>query len=105
MPIDTASATPVADDRAVRVVEAWLRSEGLMPCGEWERRQYGPHLVWTVQASSATAVDENDLGRSFEHYFHEYNLHADAAAPIFPYSLEQYPCPGFGVYIYATVFL
>lgn len=105
MPVDTVSVTPVTDDMVIRVVEAWLRSEGLMPCGEWERRQYGPHLVWAVQASSATAVDEHDLGRSFEHYFQEYNLSADAAATIFPYMLEQYPCPDCGVYIYASVFL
>ena len=103
MLIDIVSIIPVADDTVVHAVEDWLRSEGLTPCGDCECRQYGPHTVWTVQGFSATAVDKHDLSRSFEHYFHEYNLSAGAAATISPYMLEQYPCPAAG-FIYTHLF-
>ena len=107
MPIDTASAIPVADYAAVvRIVEDWFRSEGLLPCDDWVSDQYGPHVVLTVQARTNLAIDERDLSRSFEHYFHQYNLRPDTAVRVFPHMLEQYPDPSSCVvYIYATVFL
>ena len=107
MPIDIASAIPVTDYAAVvRIVEDWLRSEGLLPCDDWVSDQYGPHVVLTVQARTNLAIDERDLSRSFEHYFYEYNLRPDATIRVFPHMLEQYPSSSGGeVYIYASVFL
>ena len=95
---------------ALRTVESWFLSMGFQPSGGWDehdvtcRRQYGPHILWTVCARVPDDIDEDAAALSFSHYISEYNK-LPSSVKFQPYGLQFYDCPcGCGSFVYATIY-
>lgn len=95
---------------AVRVLEVWLMQQGFQPSEGWDgndpncRRQYGPHIVWTVQARIPGPYDYDALWDSFRAYIAEHNA-LPGAVRFEPYDLATYICPcGCGEFLYAAIY-
>lgn len=98
------------DALAVRVLEVWLIQQGFQLSGGWDendpncRRQYGPHVLWTVQARIPGDYDYDTLLNSFRAYIAKHNA-LPSAVKFEPYDITIYECPcGCGVFLFASIY-
>jgi hypothetical protein len=96
------------DQIAVRVVESWLLLMGFQLAGGWDesdincRREYGPHVIWTVSAFTPGVVDADFLAAEFSDYLSARNQLASCIKFQF-YDIGIYPRVNGGTFVYASI--